>query len=81
MDIINSRYIPIKVFKGKSSFTVALHWKSSITWRWVIKWKAGNFPRKVAKFNNPSNGHGWLNLSIGKLGIIMINWQPNMKRK
>ena len=81
MDIINSRYIPLKVFKGKSSITIALHWKWSITWRWLVKWKAGNYPRGLARFDNPSNGCGGRNLSMGRLGIITVNWQSNMKRK
>ena len=81
MNIINSKHIPLKVFKGKSSITIALHWKRSITWRWLIKWKAGNYPRGLAKFDNPSNGYGWRNLSMGRLGIVTVNWQPNIKRK
>lgn len=80
MNIINSKHIPLKVFKGKSSITVALHWKWSITWRWVVKWRFGNYPRGFAKFDNPSNGYGWRNISMGRLGLITINWQPNMKR-
>jgi hypothetical protein len=81
VDIINSKYIPIKVFKGRSSITVALHWSKSITWRWLVKWEAGNYPRRISKFDNPSNGHGWRHISMGKLGIIRATWQPNMARK
>jgi len=84
VDILNLKYIPLKVFvrrkKGKRALKFAWHWSWSITWRWIAEWQFCRTTWGVQKFSNPTNGHWWKHICMGRLGIIRITVQPNMAR-
>lgn len=75
------KLIPLKFHKQKNGYLVAWHWNWSITWRWIVKWRKGNYPLGRTKFDNKYNGHGWRHYSLGRFGLIEVVWQPNMKRE
>jgi len=84
MDILNTKHIPLKIFitrkKEKKAIKFAWHLKWSITWRWIAEWKLCRTVWGVKRFRNPSNSHGWVHICMGRIGLIAITYQPNMKR-
>ena len=83
MNILNLKQIPIKVFcnnRRHREVVIALHWKWSITWRWLIRYQLVHTSWRINSFKNESNGYSWSHICMGRLGQINIDIQPNMKR-
>ncbi len=82
--MLNNKYIPLKLFENTNDnqyLIAAWHWRWSITWRWLIKWKPCRTKFYFSRWTNPSNGHGTVQIGLGRLGLIHSAWQPNMDRK
>jgi len=81
MNILDSKYIPLKVFIGrrKKELRFAWHWRWSITWRWIVTWSICRSVWAVRK-HSTENGHFWINICMGRLGVIRFTSQPNMLR-
>lgn len=80
MEILDNKYIPLKISCRCGKFSIAWHWGWSITWRWLVVWRSGHFLWEHKKHSNPNNGYGWRKLNMGRFGSLDITWQPNMKR-
>jgi len=81
MDILNKKYVPLKIFVSRKNkeLRIAWHWRRSITWRWISTYRLCRSKAASSKFDN-GNGHGWLYKGFGRLGEFRFSWQPNMPR-
>ncbi len=66
------------------SWTVAgLHWKWSITWRWILvyaPWSELSNPRPV-RWRINKNGGGQIGVGLPLIGGLDFYWQRNMPWK